>query len=357
MRVQRRIGGFTITLASTGHEPAARVPGIAPPDPATLRAPVRDILDRMAGHFRDRGDFVSDDTGIAFHNRFARTAIRFTPVDCPTPAGRRVTEVAEVRTTLPAALAAEIDDRECALFNTVASLGALVRDVESGQPVVVTRAPLLAGDDGDLPRLGLLLHAAALAHPQQLLAATLLADTGRVPPDIAWARRAAGKGSPWDAAEFEPVAARMRGAGYAARAYATGLAAELAWPSGAAGAAVGAATADGASADEPPASLVLTNTEAHPLFGDGLFCKLDLPVEFPPERQLALANALNALEARAIDGPPAFGAWCAVLKTGRIAWVSFLPDCIFQPHQAGYMAAWMTARRRLAWEVLHGRRV
>jgi len=69
-----------MTLASTGHEPAARVPGIAPPAPATLRAPVRDILDRMAGYFRDRGDFVSDDTSIAFHNRFARTAIRFTPV-------------------------------------------------------------------------------------------------------------------------------------------------------------------------------------------------------------------------------------------------------------------------------------
>ncbi len=334
-----------ITLLPAPSRPPVQAPP-AQPAAQPLREPVHAVLKTISSVLNDRPNFVAGENRIAFDNAFARTTVSFTPVDVPTPDGCRVTGIAEVRTELPENLHV-ITDMEMAFFNTVAALGALLRDPASGKPVIVSRAALLVGDEQMLDRYGLLLHAAVLAHPDQLVTAFMFAEEGKVRPGAEFPRRPAGTPSPWDAAEFESVAGLIRQRGYCANAGATGVRAELDWAPGQVSAMAG---------DSLTSRLTLSATSPHPLFGDGLFCKLELPVAFPQDRVVELVNALNQLDSQAIDAPPFFGAWCAVLGTPRIAWVSFLPDGLYQPGLAGSVAGWMVMRHRIASEVICSRR-
>ena len=103
-----------------------------PPSPGgpVLRPAIQPLLDRLSSHFGKKPDFVPAPTGFAFDNGVGRTRVSIEPVDFPTPDGYRVTEIGEVRTELRDSLQ-EITDLEMAVFNTLASLGALLRDPDS----------------------------------------------------------------------------------------------------------------------------------------------------------------------------------------------------------------------------------
>jgi hypothetical protein len=269
-------------------------------------------------------------------------------VDVPTPDGCRVLEIAEARSELPESLH-DFTSETMAVFNTVAALGALLRDPASGWPVIVSRAPLLAEEEGSLGHYGMLLHAAALSHPEQLVTAFMLAEEGGVRPGVAYPRRPEGEPSPWPAADFEQAAASMRRRGYAVSASATGLEAELDWPS---------TGEPGGTGPRCPSELVFSTNEPHPLLGDGLRCRLGLPLEFrSKERVIQLINALNLLETQAMDAPPLFGAWCQVPHRNRIAWVSFLPDSLRAPNLVANLAAWTVNRHWFARELISERRI
>jgi hypothetical protein len=326
------------------HGAPAPAPSAQPP----LRPPVRDVLERFAGHFARRPGFAADEHGIAFDNDFPRTTLRFATVDCPLPGGQRVIEVAELRSELPEALH-DLTDREIAVFNTHAALGALLRDPASGRPVLVSRTTLWAGDDAMLRRYGMLLHAAALTHPTQLAAAIMPAAPGDARPGDAETSPSSRRPSPWHAEELALVARLVRCPGYRARIEETLVAAELPWEPG---------RIPVPGEDRRVSLLGQTTREPHRLLGDGLWCKLELPLAcHDPARQAALANGLNQLEAQALDGPPFLGAWCAVPAAPRVAWVSFLPDVTYRPGLAASVAAWMVMRERFVREAMSARRV
>ena len=77
--------------------------------------------------------------------------------------------------------------------------------------------------------------------------------------------------------------------------------------------------------------LTFSTSMRHPSLRSGLFYKLELPFQFEEEVVVDFANKLNVVEAGLIDAPPFFGAWCSQIKTGRLAFVGFWPNVLYQP--------------------------
>lgn len=313
-----------------------------------LRPEARDLLERFAVALRGRPGFTVGEGALAFENQVGETTISLRPVDLPTVDGYRVTEMAEVRTVLNPALG-EMDETEMAWFNTYAALGALLHEPGSERPVIVSRTALLAGNDAMLGRYAWLLLASVLAHPEQLIAALMVAHHGGVDPLRAHARRPAAEPCPWEDGEFERLVSQMRERGYYSNGGEGGLVAELPWEPDEVSVVAG---------HRGTSLLTFSVEDPHPHFGDGLLVRLQLPLPFAPQdRQVAVVHALNRLESEAIDGPPLFGAWCMVPRTPRVAFTAFLPDVMHQPGLAGSVVAWFVQRHRLAREAIGNGRV
>ncbi|MBM4220587.1 MAG: hypothetical protein FJ170_01420 [Gammaproteobacteria bacterium] len=98
--------------------------------------------------------------------------------------------------------------------------------------------------------------------------------------------------------------------------------------------------------------LTLSSDNPHPVVGAGLFCKLELPVRFRKQRLAGLVDALNRFEWNAIDGPPLLGAWASHISTGRVAYVSFLPNYLWGQNCTPAFTNWLYQRAQIVREAL-----
>ena len=94
--------------------------------------------------------------------------------------------------------------------------------------------------------------------------------------------------------------------------------------------------------------LMLKTEERHPCLGNGLFCRLVLPISYPLEKAAEVVHRLNRLELAATDAPPFFGAWCVEPKSGMPTFVCFWPNALYAPGTSTNIAVWMGHRSRIA---------
>lgn len=142
--------------------------------------------------------------------------------------------------------------------------------------------------------------------------------------------------SRWGRGEFKQTAAMLKRAGVFANAGDSGLTAEFPRKAGGVSAIAGDLTG----------LLTMQADMPHPSWGNGLFFKLELPMDF--DDAAGLANRLNLDELHASDAPPFFGAWCGVPQGRGIAFVGFWPNALYHPSSALNVAVWMMNRDRVA---------
>lgn len=281
-----------------------------------LRPEIRDILDRMASRFIQYPDYEELSGGLAFDNRVGRTTVSFRGVVPRSIDGRKLTEVAEVRTELYEEFQG-MSDPMVADLNSWASLGAALREPETGRVVVYSRCPIYTTDDAVLGHYGLLLHAAAMAHDDQVIAGVCVGAGRDMPEHLRQPIRGEDDEAPWGLADFRAWAKRLNERRLPATATADSLMASLPW----------SPAADFPGTDRGSGIVLVLHTGIpHPLLGSGLHCRLELPVEMEDDDIVAWVNRLNLLERERLSAGPGFGAWCPVPGQPRIAWLSFLPD-------------------------------
>lgn len=312
-----------------------------------LRPLIRGLIDRMASELGQYPGYEALPGGLAFDNRVGRTTVGFRGVEPASIDGRKLCELAEVRTELQEDFQ-EFSGQILAHFNSMASLGAVLREPDTGRVVVYTRCPIYVGDDDVLGHYGLLLHAAAMAHDDQVIAG-VCAGTGReVPEHLIRPIRGAGVPAPWGLEDFAAWAARLHQLRLPATASAESLMASLPWP---------ADTGFPACGERSGILLLLDTRIPHPVLGSGLHCRLELPVAVEEAAGVELVNRLNLIERRSLAAGPGFGAWCPVPGAPRLAWVSFLPDMPKPPGLLDTLVAGMLLRaQRVGWMIRGGER-
>ena len=74
----------------------------------------------------------------------------------------------------------------------------------------------------------------------------------------------------------------------------------------------------------------------HPLAGNGLYFRLDLPVDVTEAEAMRCAVELNRFETEGVDTPPFFGAWCYNAKINTPSFVGFWPTYVPVRHSGEY---------------------
>lgn len=102
--------------------------------------------------------------------------------------------------------------------------------------------------------------------------------------------------------------------------------------------------------DHNTAMLQISTEERHPDIGPGLFIVLQMPHRIKDEKNLErVIDALNRAEAKPLDSPPHFGAWCAGATLGdNPSYVTFLPNGLHIPGIAANFAIWNFHRAQIA---------
>lgn len=80
----------------------------------------------------------------------------------------------------------------------------------------------------------------------------------------------------------------------------------------------------------------------HPLYGNGIFSQLEIPLPIKGKVSTNLVNELNHWELSGADLPPLFGAWCVGNRAP--AFVSFIPNQFCLPGILVNLTAWARAR-------------
>jgi hypothetical protein len=96
------------------------------------------------------------------------------------------------------------------------------------------------------------------------------------------------------------------------------------------------------------ALLTVRNSESHPVLGNGAFVKLTLPVQYDLKTGCELVARLNAAEAAGWTGFAFRGAWCWLLDTSDVCFVSFIPNLCWNADLVSLIAAEMLGRTRWA---------
>ena len=285
---------------------------------------------------------VITDREISFANGAQRTTITASRVDLDTVDGLHISERIDIVTPLPEVFT-EMTAEQIALANTVATTAAIVRDPDEGGAALVSSVPVFDEDTVALKDLytQMVANGALLQLYGPLAAASLFMEAPRMQPDEtgipAWDQP-----SYWDEDEFEYAANRLQQNGYYCNADASGLTVEFPWEVGACSAMLGDCTS----------LLRLQADMPHPLAGNGLFFRLDLPVTLEREQLAEYANYLNVFEASGVDTPPFFGAWCSQLDNGTLTHAGFWPNCMYKPGTAANIAFWCFCRSKIARQVI-----
>ena len=280
---------------------------------------------------------VITDREINFQNGVNRTTIKASKVDLLTVDGQRISERIEVRTKLPEVLD-DMTAEEITLANTMATTGAIVRDPDEDGVALVSSLPVFEADTAALADLYPLVVAnGALAQIAGLHAAMQLTSGMGLP--------ASDVPSYWGEEEFADAKNRLRQAGIYCNAGESSLTAEFPWEEGASSAMLGEST-----------SLMRFQSDMpHPVAGSGLFFRLDLPINLDREELIDCANYLNLYEAKGVDTPPFFGAWCSQLDNGTLTHIGFWPNFMFMRGTIANIAFWCRARSWIARQALGNR--
>ena len=224
-----------------------------------------------------------------------------------------------------------------------ATTGALVRDPEGGDAIVST-LPVFDVDTEALADLYTPVVArAALLHLVGPLAAAHCNSEDVGPATLALP--AWDQPSFWGDDDFRYAKDRLRQQGFYSNADATGLTVEFPWEVGACSAMVGDCT-----------SLLQVRADMpHPLAGNGLYYRLDLPVDVTEEEAMRCAVELNRFETEGVDTPPFFGAWCYNSKINTPSFVGFWPNLMYQFGTVANIAFWCGSRSRIARQVIGNR--
>jgi hypothetical protein len=280
---------------------------------------------------------VITDREINFQNGANRTVIKASKVDLLTVDGQRISERIEVRTKLPDVLD-DMTAEEITQANTMATTGAIVRDPDEDGVALVSSLPVFEEDTTALvdlyPRV---VANGALAQTGGLLAAMQLSSDMGLPASDA--------PSYWGEEEFVYAENMLRQAGIYCNAGQSSLTAEFPWEEGASSAMLGEST-----------SLMRFQSDMpHPVAGSGLFFRLDLPINLDREELVDCANYLNFYEAKGVDTPPFFGAWCSQLDNGTLTHIGFWPNFMFMRGTIANIAFWCRARSWIARQALGNR--
>jgi len=317
------------------------------PGTPVLRPEISGLIGRMASELHQYPGYEVLPGGLAFDNRVGRTIVGFREVEPTSLDGRKLSELAEVRTELYEEFQG-MSDPILAHFNSMASLGAVLREPDTGRVVVHTRCPIYVGDDDVLGHYGLLLHAAAMAHDDQIIAGVCAGTGQEVPAHLRQPIRGEGEAAPWGLEDFAAWEGRLHRLRLPATASAESLMASLPWP---------ADTGFPVCGERSGILLLLDTRIPHPVLGSGLHSRLELPVEVEDAEAVELVNRLNLIERRSLAVGPGFGAWCPVPGAPRLAWVSFLPD---MPKPAGLLdtlvAGMLLRAQRAGWMIRGGGR-
>ncbi len=278
------------------------------------------------------------DTWVSFDNAVGRTTIFATPIDIKTPDGYHLLDRLVVKTVLPEG-AWELSDSLIVEANTMATMGALMVDPNTGELVIVSSATFLdcnGGDDGLQSIYVPLVSSAAVFHPFCLINSESLRFDSET--DTPYELEMSNEPSRWGEEDFKSAEMALRQAGIFSNGGTTGLAAEFPWDDG------------GVSwvTDDETSLLTFQSEMRHPNLGNGLFFKLELPDAYSEEQLVELVHHLNRLEVTGADVPPFFGAWCSHIKTRRIAYVGFLPNLAYWPGSVTHISGWLKIRAQTA---------
>jgi len=302
------------------------------------RPELKQAMQKIASIAADDDTAVVSDHEITFDNFGHRTGITASEVDLVTTDGHRISERIDICTPLPEVFS-EMSDTQIALGNTLATTGAMVRYPDNRPAMLVSTLPVFETDTVALADLYTPLVAyAALTQILGPMGMVRFFDDGQdmTPKDIGLQHWDAP--SFWDAGEFEYAESMMRRAGIYCNAGEQGLTAELPWD------------ADAVSAIQGDRTSLLTFVAdmQHPVAGNGLFYKLELPLLFDTDELAGLANDLNVFETSGVDVPPFFGAWCGQISSGSLSHVGFWPNGMFMRGTVANIASWCMLRSRLA---------
>jgi hypothetical protein len=97
------------------------------------------------------------------------------------------------------------------------------------------------------------------------------------------------------------------------------------------------------------ALIQLVTGQAHPRLGNGLLATLQIPWFPGLDETLKAAETFNLMESETPNFVPQLGHWCANETRGGAvgpAFSTFLPNAVYGPGLAMYLAGWMVARAR-----------
>lgn len=90
--------------------------------------------------------------------------------------------------------------------------------------------------------------------------------------------------------------------------------------------------------------LQVKTSERHALYGNGVFCSLEIPLSIAEPKASRLVTLLNQWELMSPELPPLFGAWCVGPRAP--AFVTFIPNQCCIPRLLRYLTVWAEARHQ-----------
>lgn len=284
---------------------------------------------------------VISDREISFQNAGERTMISAAPINVDTVDGLTITDIITIRTPLTSFKF--FDENNYAFINVFATTGAVVRGA-GGKDAIISRLPLFEGDDEALADL----YTPLIANGSRVQTVGpycgLCHNQGRREEYDAAAVALSGWNEPsyWGTDEFANAAVRLRQHGAYANAGPSGLTVEFPWEQEAISTIVGDSTS----------MLEIRADVPHPAAGNGLFYRLNLPLNLSDEEAKSCATRLNRAEADGIDTPPFFGAWCTMPASGTLSFGGFWPNLLYKRGTVTNIAFWSWARSRFARQLL-----
>lgn len=279
---------------------------------------------------------------LLFQGSTGQCRIEVESVHTQTVDGLEIGDIVSIRTELPEQMSS-IDDRQIVIFNTMAALGALIRDSDSGRLSIVSRLSAFQGDNEAWNLYIPLIAFSALLQGDALFGA-IRSTMGEESVKLGLPDQDGP--SKWTEQDFEFAAERLNQIGMFSNAGNDGLTAEIPLEPGAVSAMMGDETS----------LLTFQAGMSHPAVGSGLFYKLELPIQFEQDELIFFANKLNQIEQESADAPPFFGAWCSQLDSGRLSHVGFWPNLLYQPGTVLNLAVWMLHRNSQARAFLENHR-
>lgn len=289
------------------------------------------------------GSVSREPDGVSFDGSIGTTRIRVTPIDVDAVDRAKITNVISIVTELPE-LPIASEDAPLAVCNMGAAFSAAIRNEETGRIDLVSRLSCFEGDD-EAWSLYVRMVAFAAMFQSDIFLKFLSQQLSGSDIEVEGEFAGGDEPPPWGAEDFQLTQERLDQIGIFANGGEGGLTAEFPWDAGAVSQMENLIT----GGERKRTSLLLLKTEEnHPCLGNGLFCRLALPISYPFERAAEVVHHLNRLELAATDAPPFFGAWCAEPNSGTPTFVCFWPNALYAPGTATNIATWMMHRSRIA---------